>query len=143
MISTSVAIGAIILIMIGGLIQPSLLLLVAIYVGYDVWENTQGMSPQKTVEQLLEAIQAEDKATVRALASESLEDGIDILFSSSSGNRAVEINTFLDDLIVRDCLVQNDTLATCTICMSSTDIDNCNGLTLIRENRQWVVSFDK
>lgn len=141
MISASVAVSAVVLILVGLLIQPSFILIIALYMGYTVWSIHQEKEPKESLEQLLVAIQEQDEATARSLVSESLQAGMDILFSSFSGEQSAQLDVLLEEADVTKCSILDKETAVCTICIRT--LSDCQDLTLNKENNRWVVDFDK
>lgn len=141
MISVSVAITFIVLIFVSLLIQPTWVLIIAVYIGCTMWGEYQVLGAKESVERLLVAIQEQDEETVRLLTSENLQEGLDMFFSAFSGEQALQLNTLIEGASVTECARINKESATCTICITS--LENCEDLTLRKENNQWVVDFDK
>lgn len=141
MISTSIAISSTILILLGLIAQPSFVLIVGVYMSYNIWTLTQAEGPRERLESLIVAIRDQDEEAVRSLASERLQDGLDMVFSSMSGRNGESFLSLLEETTVTECSIVDSETATCKICMSR--VDNCDDIMLIKENNRWVVDFDK
>lgn len=141
MISASVAIISIVLILVGLLIQPSFVLIVGICMSYNIWTITRAEGPRERLENLIVALQNQDEEAVRSLSSERLEEGIDMLFSAMSGSNGASFLSILGEARITECTILDAETATCTICMSQ--LDNCDNITLIKEDNLWVVDLEK
>jgi hypothetical protein len=141
MLPISVAIIALVIILVGLLIQPSLVLIVVVYMSYTLWGIYQVGGPRESLERLIIAVQEADEETVRSLVSEDAQASIDVLFRSFSRESSFGFMRLFEGAEITQCSLVDTETATCTLCMESDD--NCQDFTINKENDRWVVDFDK
>ncbi len=139
MIPLSVAITASVLVVVGLLIQPSLVFIVGVYMSSTIWGIYNDPGPRESLEQLLVAIQNQDTKAVRSLANKSSQSEIDLFLSAAPKKGDFPFTGLFEGVEITECSFIASDRATCTICM--TRETNCEDLTLNKENNRWVVDF--
>ena len=141
MISVSLAISAIILIIICLLVQPTAIFLLGIGLGVTSFMQTNINPPEETLRAFGQAILDNDQDRARALGSDGMDAILDMLFSSMQTEGANPFERIFNEIEGIDCRENNNDVAICNVCVSSSN--DCQDLRLIKEEGQWVVDVGK
>lgn len=142
MLSGTVAIVMILAVIIALLVQPAILLIIAMILGMTYFEKNE--APERTIKAFVDAIVEQDVETARQLVSRDSEEVMNmilpVLETNLDGNVMIEQ---FKNMYSADCTAPVRDTSVCTICMA--EGETCQDLTLIKENGEWVIalSFNK
>lgn len=139
MLSGTVAIIMIIAVVIGLLVQPTILVLIALVLGGIYWDNKD--SPKETVSAFIEAITERDKGRTLSLVNRDSEEIVDMIFNVLVDNEGESpFESALGGISSIDCSIMNQKIETaiCSLCIES----SCEPIRLIRERDRWVIALN-
>ncbi len=142
MISGTLAIVAVVGVVLCLLIQPISILVVALGLGVVLFSDSSSeLGPEETVRQFITALSEGDEIKVLDLGTDAMDEVIGPILSSFMNADENTFLTLMEQVRSIECRETGAASAICSICIQQQT--DCQDIGLIREEGRWLVHVSK